>query len=167
VRADAGWCTLCFAVLKDASDEVHDAPVEELTTPVQDISARFDPLGAPLDQVVALEPEGRHVAPTHVPAPVDAEPTWPCTVCGVANALSLTACADCGSAFLAAAADSRGVTLPLVGDLNALSRTQRLVGAVVLVLAFILPLALVTFLASGDPQPVPPAGPGVPAVQSP
>ena len=72
-------------------------------------------------------------------------PAWPCTSCGANNPLTLTACAGCGAGFLSTlrAAEGPLLELPVVGDLGALSRAQRLglaagvVGAVlVLVLVF-------------------------------
>ena len=94
-----------------------------------------DPLTAPLD-LLGL--------PT---ADSDPEPCWPCLSCGAVTPLTLPACAGCGAGFLAGLREAEGplLELPVVGDLEALSRAQRLglaAGVVCAVLVLVLALGL-------------------------
>ncbi len=79
-------------------------------------------------------------------APIDGA-TWPCTTCGAANGLDRDSCAACGAGFLSAlkATEEPLLVLPVVGDLGALSRAQRLglaAGVVVAVLLLVLLVGL-------------------------
>ena len=81
------------------------------------------------------------IDPTDDAAPV--VPTWPCPSCGAQVAMDLDACESCGAGFLAGASSTAvSVKLPVVGDVNRLSKGQRLVMAaaiaVALMLAFVL-----------------------------
>lgn len=62
-------------------------------------------------------------------------------------------CPACGSGFLAALHDDEPplLLIPGVGDLTRLSRRSRLLLALGLVLAVLVPLALVTLLLTGRP----------------
>jgi len=60
-------------------------------------------------------------------------------------------CRDCGGAFLGGASDTPSLVLPGVGDVTKLSRGARTAMAFALVLAVVLPLALVTFLMTDEP----------------
>jgi len=71
VFADADWCGQCYASLR--------APAAE---PVRHVP-------------VATATEGR-VAPAEAE---EAEPAWPCPVCGNRNAIELNLCAVCGTSF--------------------------------------------------------------------
>jgi hypothetical protein len=113
--------------------------------------------------------------PAAVPPPAEpaADPTWPCSSCGAINPLAATHCAVCGAAFLAGvAAESRAaLVLPVVGDLTKMSRAQRLLGAVTVVVILVLFVAMLTLLlAKRPPQPsstveVPTSEPTVTVVQ--
>ncbi len=84
-----------------------------------------------------------------MPATADVA-TWPCATCGAANGLDRSACDGCGAGFLAGlrSADEPLLVLPVVGDLGALSRGQRLALAAGVVLAVVLVTALLGFLLS-------------------
>lgn len=74
---------------------------------------------------------------------------WPCSGCGEINAVELTACAACGTAFLAGLRKESApvLALPVVGDLALLSRAQRLGlagGVVLLAMVLITLLGLLT-----------------------
>ena len=164
LRPDAPWCTLCYADLRPApaptptpAPAQAPAPTQpSASTPAQAMApalappppvARLapipaayaaldlDPLTAPLDALT-----GR-------PAPVA---SWPCATCGAANDLTHSACAVCGAGFLAGLREAEGplLELPVVGDLGALSRAQRLGLAAGVVLAVIALVALLGVLFS-------------------
>lgn len=139
LRPGAPWCTLCYADLRPAPAPTPD-PVPEPVLAVPP-SASYgvpaaDPLSAPL-----AGPAGPTAGP---------DPTWPCTTCGAANPLTLSACAGCGAGFLAGLRDTDGplLELPVVGDLGALSRGQRLGLAAGVVLAVVALVALLGLLSS-------------------
>ncbi len=155
LRPDALWCSLCHQDLRPAP-----APVEPDPAPAP-VYAGHDPLTAPLlDMFLAPAPAPAPEA-TGVPAVPEtaataaAEPgaavTWPCTLCGAQNALALDVCAACGSPFLAGATELPTIVLPGVGDLRKLSRVHRAGVAFAVLLAVLLPLALITFLLTGEP----------------
>lgn len=128
LRAGAPWCTLCYTDLR-----AQPRPARVLLVPpgaAYGLPA-LDPLTAPAEAL------GLPDRTTDAPAA-----TWPCTTCGAANDLTDSACAACGAGFLAGLRDSEGplLELPVVGDLGALSRRQRLglaAGVVLLVLALV------------------------------
>jgi hypothetical protein len=74
--------------------------------------------------------------------------TWPCTACGTANPLEDDACAACGAGFLSGlrASEEPLLVLPVVGDLGALTRSQRLGLAAAVVLAVVVLTALLGLL---------------------
>lgn len=134
LREGAPWCTLCFADLRPVAAP---APVE---LPVPSAAAyglpAADPLTAPTTQLV--------------PAPTAAtpDPTWPCATCGAANGLTADVCASCGAGFLAGLREAEAplLALPVVGDLGAMSRAQRLGLAAALVLTVLVLTALLGVL---------------------
>lgn len=155
LRPDAQWCSLCYHDLRPAP-----APVVPEPAPAYDAG---DPLTAPLLDLllpqapVAQAPVAQAAPVTPLPAvPGEAgattEPTWPCSRCGAHNALTLDACRDCGSPFLGGAAEAPALVLPGVGDIAKLSRGHRAAVAVGVVLAVLLPLALITFLMTPSPS---------------
>jgi ribosomal protein L40E len=91
-------------------------------------------------------------------APVQAAlQEWPCTSCGARNPLSMTICSVCGSAFLAAAQTQVSLVVPGVGDLQHLSRGQRIAVAGGVLALVLVPLAAITFFLTPEP-PKQPAG---------
>ncbi|MGH2659385.1 MAG: zinc finger Ran-binding domain-containing protein, partial [Actinomycetota bacterium] len=89
VSADAEWCGQCYASLRaPAAEPVHHAPVAAAT------EGRVGP--ATEEEAGAKTPEPASAAP--VPAS-EAEPAWPCPVCGNRNPIELNRCAVCGTSF--------------------------------------------------------------------
>ena len=143
LRAGAPWCTLCYADLRPPppeppADVRPESPAPPApATPLPAAHARpapdLDPLTAPLEALLGL------------PAP-----TWPCATCGAANALTDSVCAACGAGFLAGLRGAEGplLELPVVGDLGAMSRAQRLGLAAGVVLAVIALVAMLGVLFS-------------------
>lgn len=133
LREGAPWCTLCFADLRPATAPL---PVE-LPVPTE---AAY---GLPAPDPLAAAAPG--------PAPsVGPDPTWPCATCGAANGLTADACAACGVGFLAGLRETEAplLALPVVGDLGAMSRAQRLGLAAGLVLAIVVLTALLGLLTA-------------------
>ena len=137
LRPDAPWCTLCYADLRPAPAPAPPPPPVARLAPIPAAYAALDldPLTAPLEALT-----GRS-------APVA---SWPCATCGAANDLTYSACAGCGAGFLAGLREAEGplLELPVVGDLGALSRAQRLGLAAGVVLAVITLVALLGVLFS-------------------
>ena len=151
LRPDAPWCTLCYADLRPApapapvpapapAPALAPAPARLAPIPAAYADLDLDPLTAPLDPLTA---------------PRDAlaeKPVarWPCATCGAANDLTHSACAGCGAGFLAGLREAEGPLLerPVIGDLGALSRAQRLGLAAGVVLAVIALVALLGVLFS-------------------
>lgn len=137
LRAGAPWCTLCYADLRPRPEpEPEPEPVPAAPALAVPVVAAY---GLPAVDPLATAPAG--------PAAAPADPVWPCATCGVANPLTVSSCAACGAGFLAALRDSESplLELPVVGDLGAMSRAQRLglaFGAVLVVLALVLVLGL-------------------------
>ena len=142
LRPDAPWCTLCYADLRPAlapapapAPALAPPPLPARLAPIPPAYAALDldPLTAPLD-ALAEKPVSR----------------WPCATCGAANDLTHSACAGCGAGFLAGLREAEGplLELPVVGDLGALSRAQRLGLAAGVVLAVIALVALLGVLFS-------------------
>lgn len=121
LQAAAPWCTQCYRELRPP-DAV---PVAGPPVPVQPVAPGSTPDAGPTGGATAA-------------------PTWPCTSCGADNALDAGACSACGLAFLSdlRTGEPPLLVLPVVGDVAALGRTQRLVLATVVV-AVLLVLALV------------------------
>lgn len=142
VRPDAPWCTQCYADLR-----APEPPAPEPLRPAAPVPADVPDAGGAL-ATAAPEP----VAPSVVQAAAAGEQpdgaTWPCTTCGAANALDRDACAACGAGFLSAlrAGDEPLLVLPVVGDLGAMSRGQRLGLAGGVVVAVLLLVALLGLL---------------------
>ena len=145
LRPGAPWCTLCYTDLRPKAEvevEVRPGAVEPLPVAVPVRAAYGLPAPDPLTGPVP-HPGG---APT---TDVRPEATWPCVTCGADNALTASACGACGAGFLACLRASEGplLELPVVGDLGAMSRAQRLglaFGAVLAVLALVAVLGLLS-----------------------
>lgn len=154
LRPDAGWCSLCYHDLRPAAAPAAPEPApryggdDPLTAPLLDLL-----LPEPPPPVAAAAPASPLpvVPASDVPAP-RAEAAWPCTRCGAHNALTAGTCRDCGSPFLNGASEAPSLVLPGVGDLAQLSRGHRLAVALAVVMAVLVPLALVTFLLTDSPQ---------------
>lgn len=122
-RPGAPWCSLCHADLRPVP------AAGPLAAPA------FDPLTAPAHELgLTPAPAQPTAAPAATPS---AEPSWPCATCGAANRLTFDACSACGAGFLAGLREADGplLELPVVGDLTRLSRAQRLMLALGVVLA--------------------------------
>lgn len=164
VRPDAQWCTLCYLDLrpKTPAGTPTDGEVDPLTAPLLDVvlppmtaatvssAPAPDPLGTPVADPLA-DPFADPLADPLAGGRGPRGATWPCTQCGAANTLNAAACQTCGSSFLAAAQERESLVLPLVGDLHQMSRGRRLGLAALVVLALLIPLALVTVLTTGAP----------------
>ena len=128
MRDGVPWCTQCYASL---------LPV---------VAAEERPAGT-----AAVAPAPPRVAVQLLPEELrEAAKGWPCTTCEALNPLDHSVCGSCGSSFLSGVRDAEPplLALPVVGDVAALSRAQRLglgaaLGMVVVVLA-----ALLVLLAS-------------------
>jgi len=161
VRPDAPWCTLCYQDLRPAEPEVAvvvpTAPAVpgELAEPVVPAWLSM-PTGGPyrggvLDPLTApAEALGLPAARASARAVVGDPACWPCGSCGSWNAFDLSACSGCGTSFLAGVRDGEGplLELPVVGDLTALSRGQRLGLAAAVVLAVIVMTVVLSLIFS-------------------
>ena len=160
LRPDAPWCTLCYADLRPAQAMAQAPAPTQAPAPAPSPAQAMAPALAPPPPVARLAPTPAAYAPldlnpltvplealTGQPAPVA---SWPCATCGAANDLTHSACAGCGAGFLAGLREAEGplLELPVVGDLGALSRAQRLGLAAGVVLAVIALVALVGVLFS-------------------
>jgi len=110
--------------------------LDPLTAPFEALTGQQPPAAPPFESLTAQQP---------VPAA-----SWPCATCGAANALTDSACSACGAGFLAGLRETEGplLELPMVGDLGALSRAQRLGLAAAVVLVVITLVALLGVLFS-------------------
>jgi hypothetical protein len=137
VRDGAPWCTLCLT--PTASSEPVAPPAPAAGPP-----AALDPLTAPLADLAPAATAPAATAPQPAPA------GWPCTTCGHPNALELSACAVCGSAFLArlAAEDAPSLVLPLLGDMRTLSRSHHLALAGAVLTGVLVVLVLLTLVGA-------------------
>jgi ribosomal protein L40E len=161
LRADAQWCSLCYHDLRPAPVA---APVQ-VPAPSQPLYGGSDPLTAPLlDLVLPPVPPAAVVVPQPSPAPESAAPVqsalqeWPCTSCGARNPLATTTCSVCGSKFLAAASEELSLVVPGVGDLQRLSRGQRIALAGGVLALVLVPLAAITFFLTPEPAQQPTGG---------
>lgn len=142
VRPGAPWCTQCYAELRSEPA----APASPALPAAPSAAPSLSPA-----LPAALAPTS--AAPQPVPAqrllPGD-EPAWPCASCSTSNPITLDACATCGAGFLAAlkATEEPLLVLPVVGDLAALSRAQRLGLAAGVVVLVVLLTALLGLLLS-------------------
>jgi uncharacterized OB-fold protein len=160
VPSEAQWCSLCFADLREPT------PVREQVS----VPAAPDSAEAPVPAAVAATVNGRPDPDALLGLPTPAERptsdqrpaaqgseaaaadsdeaeavTWPCARCGEQVAMSLDVCPTCGAGFLEGASTTVSVHLPVVGDMNKLSRTQRLlVGVVIAVVVMIVLVLLAT-----------------------
>jgi ribosomal protein L40E len=161
LRADAQWCSLCHHDLRPAPAPAPVAP----SVPVQASYDGPDPLTAPLLDLVLPPVPAAAAVPVVVPQP---SPTpeavqtslqeWPCTSCGTRNPLALTACTTCGSKFLAAASEELSLVVPGVGDLQKLTRGQRIGVAGGFLALILVPLAALTFFMTDSPKSGPSNG---------
>lgn len=151
VRAGSPWCTLCYADLRP-KPAPEPPPVLQAPPAASYGTPALDPLLAPAP-TAAGPTAGTSGAGTTAGASAGtsgAVPTWPCTTCGAANAITLPACASCGAGFLSRLRETEGplLELPVVGDLGAMSRGQRLGLAAGVVLAVIALVAVLGLLFS-------------------
>ena len=155
VRPDAPWCTLCYHDLRPAEVDAGRAS-EPVVAPLPDPVDRayggsvldpadrayggsvLDPLTAPAE-ALGLPATRSASAGAGGAARAGAGISWPCGACGCGNPIDLSACAGCGAGFLAGVREGEGplLDLPVVGDLTALTRAQRIWLAASVVLAFI------------------------------
>jgi hypothetical protein len=153
------WCSLCYHDLRPAP-----APAPVTPTPAYD---GLDPLTAPLlDLVLPPVPVTEEAPVAATPAPAAPAPTapapraagdtaavWPCSRCSAPNAIDASLCGTCGASFLAAAAEKVSLVVPGIGDLSHYTRGQRVGIAVGVLMAVLLPLALITFVLTPSPTP--------------
>jgi hypothetical protein len=133
VPAEAQWCSLCFADLREPT------PVRErVSVPAASTAAREEAsvaAAAPSPNGVRPDPDALLGLPKPA-ADIDGDDTsaadepeqvkWPCLTCGEQVPISLDACQSCGAGFLAGSTTQPTARLPMVGDLQRLSRNQRL-----------------------------------------
>jgi ribosomal protein L40E len=138
---NATWCSLCYADLRHPIETpVASAPAvthaavsaaakaEIPIAPTAAAAMRATVTAASADVLDAATPLPTDDHPLHVAAPA---PTWPCPRCGARVSMELDSCDSCGAGFLAeTSSTSVSMKLPVVGDLNRLSKGQRLVVAI-------------------------------------
>lgn len=108
VRADAPWCTLCYADLRPAPKPVAMAAASPASAAAEELAAlAYDPLTAPL----ALVEAGGHGqvsggTPTETAESAASEKVsgWPCTRCDTVVSFDESVCSSCGTGFLDGAA---------------------------------------------------------------
>jgi hypothetical protein len=155
VPAEAQWCSLCFADLREP------APVRErVSVPAAasegEIAETNSAAAAPLADV-RPDPKTLLDVPRRTPAPDPAgepdsaaadetdkveEAKWPCLRCGEQVPISLDACTACCAGFLAGSTTAPSVRLPVVGDIGRLSRSQRLTVGLIISLCVMIVLIL-------------------------
>ena len=103
VRADAPWCTLCYADLRPAPAPVAVVAAPAATAAEELAALAYDPLTAPL----ALVEAGGHGQssggiPTETAESVAPEKAtgWPCRRCEILVSFDEAACSTCGTGFL-------------------------------------------------------------------
>jgi hypothetical protein len=136
VRPDAQWCGLCYLDLRPA----RAAPSHTAVTAAPSaIPAQRASASAP------LAPSSSIVTSTDTSDTA----TWPCTQCSARVPLELSACPDCGAAFLARLAGDGGRHRSSTenGGLTRVSRPARLVAGLVfgVLVAVLVPLLLALF----------------------
>ena len=147
VNLGAPWCTLCYADLRPAPAPTVAASLAVPPSASYGVPA-LDPLTAPAAELgLPTSTQIQATAPTARTAPTTTA-TWPCSTCGHGNDLSRAACASCGAGFLARLREDQEplLVLPVVGDLSALSRGQRLGLAAGVVLAVLVLVMALGFL---------------------
>jgi hypothetical protein len=115
LAAGSAWCTLCFT-------EVRQPEPIELSVPV---TVPATPAATALPETPVVPVASEAAAPVARPTRHRAEATWPCPTCDARVPMSLDACEECGGQFLAGASTSVSTRLPVVGDVGAMSSTQR------------------------------------------
>jgi hypothetical protein len=141
------WCSLCYADLRPvpaaavpatrndaiidvppaAPDTLGDAAQDPLTAPISTLLSPPAELTAPA-AAVETAPEPSSDAADALPGVVDtqlASATWPCSRCRAQVPLLLDACNECGAGFLNGAIPPPTMSLPIVGDVQRLSKVQR------------------------------------------
>jgi hypothetical protein len=137
----APWCSLCFADLRPAQ------PVVASHRPVATVATPAPPVPQSVAEPAVIRPNRPGRVPLDDPiAPPAQEPTWPCQACGDRSPISSDTCVHCGSAFLAGADALPSAVLPVVGDLQAMSRGSRLVLALVAALGTTVLFVLLAFV---------------------
>jgi hypothetical protein len=139
------WCSLCYADLRPvpaaavpatrnvasvdvppaAPDTLGDAAQDPLTAPISTLLSPPTELTPP---AAATAPEPSPAAAEALPGLVDAQlasATWPCARCGAKVPLLSDACNECGAGFLNGAIPPPTMSLPIVGDVQRLSKVQR------------------------------------------
>jgi hypothetical protein len=162
------WCSLCYADLRSvpaaavpatrnvasvdvppAAPGTHsDAAQDPLTAP---ISTLLGPSAEPTAPAAAAAPEPSPDAAETLPGVVDpqlAAASWPCARCGAKVPLLLDVCDECGAGFLAGAIPPPRMSLPIVGDVQRLSKVQRFALAAGLAFAFIAVLLVLVTIAA-------------------
>jgi ribosomal protein L40E len=152
VRPGADWCSLCYHDLRPAPAAVtvpQPSPAygesDPLTVPLLDLLLPAVSAPAPLAEAPAV-PE---------PAQQPAGNSWPCLRCGARNALDADTCQECFSPFLGGASAGPSLRIPVVGDVWKMSRGARMTLAFGVVLALLVPLAVITFLVTDEPASKP------------
>jgi hypothetical protein len=101
------------------------APVPDALPPAAVLTSAGTTSEPPLPPLAAIPAEAALAADAALAA-ARPSPTWPCTLCGTANDLHSDSCVGCGAGFLAALhGPSPGLTIPGLGDVGRLERTQR------------------------------------------
>lgn len=124
-RSGQPWCTQCWADLR--------APAAAPAPPPAPPAVAAPPVPGPRAE------DGRGGPP--------ARRGWPCAACGELNDFSLQECGVCGTPFLVAGESRATLVLPVVGDVLALGRAQRLLLAAGVALVASLLLVLVVVVA--------------------
>jgi hypothetical protein len=162
------WCSLCYADLRPvpaaavpatrtvdsvdvppaAPGTLGDAAQDPLTAPISTLLSPPTELTAPAD---AAAPEPSPPGAEPLPGVVDpqlAAASWPCARCGAQVPLLLDVCDECGAGFLAGAIPPPRMSLPIVGDVQRLSKVQRFALAAGLAVAFITVLLVLVTIAA-------------------
>ncbi len=157
LRPDAPWCTLCFADLRPAPGPgAARAPApaaDPASAAARAPAPAADPASAAARAAVAVGTDDARAGTQSVAPVLGDGPSWPCSRCAAANGYERDTCRACGASFLAAVKDDEVLllVLPGVGDLRRLGRPQRLLLALGVVLAVLVPLAVITLLLTQRP----------------
>ena len=162
VRPGATFCGQCYADFRPAPTPP-PVPLTPAPSAAYGVPAA-DPLTAPLLDVVL--PQQGSAVPSAPAASAPAAPAkatgWPCSRCEHLNALTDMVCGICGAPFLASVAEDTKVRveLPLLGDLSRYGRGQRAAIAFGVIVAILVPLAVLTLLMTHAPAKTPTSNPG-------
>jgi hypothetical protein len=160
------WCSLCYADLRPVPAAAVPATRNVASVDVPPAApdapgdAAEDPLTAPISTLLSppaeLTPPAAEAAPEPSPDAAEALPgvvdpqvaaaTWPCARCGAEVPLLLDACNECGAGFLIGAIPPPTMSLPIVGDVQRLSKVQRFslaAGLAVAIIALFLVVATI------------------------